>query len=165
MSVQNPHSQSSLTHVVLSPGTNHQKFRGQQEVRGQATDPMNSCFSATALFFDSFPPTPLTIFFPWPFSSPSPPHLSLCHPVLLCPSTITPSQHCRTYFHLFVSSSPSVRSTYISPFPLPLPFLQLSPTTFFLPDFLFLCKFLIHKEQFSYWKSETVTTFPSLGSD
>ena len=58
MAAQNTHSKNSLTHVMQSPGTNHQRLRGQQEVRGQATDPMNSCFSATSLFFNSFPHPP-----------------------------------------------------------------------------------------------------------
>lgn len=119
MSVQNLHSQNSLTHMMLSAGTNHQKFRGQQEVRGQATDLMNSCFLATALFFYSIPRPyhflSLALFLSFT------PHLSLCHPVPLCLPAIPLSQHCRTYFHLFVSSSPSVRSTYISPFALSLP--------------------------------------------
>lgn len=44
LSAENWHSESSLTHVMLGPGTNHQRFRGQQEVRGQASDPTNSCF-------------------------------------------------------------------------------------------------------------------------
>lgn len=61
------------------------KFRGQQEVRGQASDPMNSCFSATALFFDSFPPPLLPCSFPGPFPLLHPPSLPLssCSPLSL----------------------------------------------------------------------------------
>lgn len=96
---------------MLGPETIYQEFRGQQEVRGQTTDPMNSCFPATALFFGSSLPVPVAIFFPWPFSFPSA-HLS--------PISFGPHAN-RTYFHLSVSSYPSVRSTYVFLFPFPLP--------------------------------------------
>lgn len=120
-------AESSFTHVMLAPGTNHQRFRGQQEVRGQATDPMNSCFSATALFFDSFLPTPFNIFFPLLFSSPSPPDLPLprshrddtARPISLC---------CSPPLHLLGCFSPS-------------PSFELSSATFSLPHFLFILIF------------------------
>lgn len=92
-----------------------------------------------SLTLSSPPLSPCSLLGPFPLLQP---HLSLCHPVLPCLPAIPLSQHCRTYFHLFVSSSPSVRSTYVLPFPLSLPFLQPSPTTFSLPDCI--CISLIH---------------------
>ena len=63
-----------------------------------------------SLTLSSPPLSPFSLLGPFPLLQP---HLSLCHPVLLCLPAIPLSQHCRTYFHLFVSSSPSVRSTYV----------------------------------------------------
>lgn len=127
MSVQNSQNQNGLTHVRLSPGTNHQKFRGQQEVRGQATNPMNSCFSDTALFFDSSPNPSHHFLSLALFLSFTP--LSLCHPVS------QPFHWANTAGPIFICLSP------------PLHLLE----ALMLPPFPFLpCHFLSYLQLFSF---------------
>lgn len=143
-SILNQHSEHCL---MLSPGTNRQRFRGQQEVWGHPTDLMNSCFSGTALFFDSFHPILSTIFFPF-FT----PRLSLCYPL----PTIPRGQRDK---HIVICVSP------------PLHLLR----TLMLLSVLFLCYLfsylLLHSLQLTLstcfdidplLRSYTVTTFSTL---